>query len=260
MKSILSIFKKFWWSWIALMLVVSALGFVGLNYTSAQDLLHDSKKIEHLKPNTPFLVTPNTTEVENETENSAVAEYQSFLSILSLLISVAVAWVAYQQFPKIAYQAEAEFLIHLDKEWCSTEITNVRSELWGKYKKSQDKHRKNKFSEDQIKALSSMDVQNYIVHVDEEAVLNPEAPDEMLDGKESKIEHLFRLLNFVELLGTIYILRKKEFIDDPLLKNIFGGRLLTYLEFYQEYFKQHTSSTTNAQKLLKHMKALEEKT
>lgn len=274
MKSILSIFKKFWWSWVALMLVVSALGFVGLNYTSAQDLLHDSKKIEHLKPNTPFLVTPNTTEVENETENSAVAEYQSFLSILSLLISVAVAWVAYTQLKNIAFQssaevkqskkqadkAEAEFLIHLDKEWCSTEITNVRSELWGKYKKSQDKHRKNKFSEDQIKALSSMDVQNYIVHVDEEAVLNPEAPDEMLDGKESKIEHLFRLLNFVELLGTIYILRKKEFIDDPLLKNIFGGRLLTYLEFYQEYFKQHTPSTLNAQKLLEHMKDLEKKT
>lgn len=245
LKEVISKFfgNRNWLFWVFLVAAL-AIGGIYVANTCAQDLLHDSKKIEHLKPNTPFLVTPNTTEVENETENSAVAEYQSFLSILSLLISVVVAWVAYKQFPKIANQAEAEFINHIDERWCSKEITTVREELWIEYRKAKN----NNYGDDD---LAKQEVQNYILKLDDKARQYP---------SQRNMETLFRHLNFLELLGIIYILREKEFIDDPFLTSVFGNRLKQYLEFYEKYFEHHKSSTINAKKLLLLMQKLEKKT
>lgn len=224
--------------WLCVLLVVVSVG-VWLSNTLTLNLLKDYKIIE----SNSLLGNPV------EKEISAVAEYQSFLSILSLFISLIVAWIAWQQFPKVATQsekqaqlAEAEFITHIDQEWCSEKITQVRAELWGIYRDAKNRPMTH---EDCLR-----EVQRHVISVDQRAKNEP---------TEVYMEHLFRLLNFLELLGTIYILHKKKLIDDDLLVNIFGGRLKTYLEFYEGYFDRHKAYTTNAKKLLDHMRTLDTK-
>lgn len=246
-----NIFEKYWWLWVILIIGVTIVGWLLINNLGI-DWLKDSKEITAtLKEGIHESITKS-----EEIEKSAVAEYQSFLSILSLLISVVVAWIAWKQFPKIANQAEAEFITHLDKEWCSKETTQVRAELWAVYKNAEntinqkDPKELTREVKEEIKKKSSAAVQKYIVDIDNEAKRDPEGNDS--NQKETNMEHLFRLLNFMELLGTINVLRKNELIDDNLLRNIFGGRLKTYLEFYQGYFKEHKTKT-NAEELLEYI-------
>jgi hypothetical protein len=231
---------KGWLLGLLLLLLVMGLCAWIFN-TIGYDLLKDSKGMEVIHSSGKLV----------EKEISAVAEYEAFLSILSLFISSLVAWIVWRQSSIIAKQteaqakqlktqahlAEAEFITHIDQEWCSAEMTAVRAELWGKYFKAQ----KMNASE----ALQMEEVQNHIIKIEENARKSP---------TKKNMAHLFRLLNFLELLGTIYILREKAPIKDPILKEIFGGRLKKYLEFYEQYFKVHSENKTNAERLLKHMK------
>lgn len=226
--------------WIGVAIVVIILGFFIFNWC-AQNLLNDSKEITStLKEGIHESITKS-----EEIEKSAVAEYQSFLSILSLLVSLVVAWIAWNQFPKIANQAEAEFLAHIDERWCSKEITAVREELWTIYAKAQKKNQVQKIGEKAIKEKSIETVQNYILKIDQDAQKSP---------NKKIMSELFKILNFLELLGMISILSENGTINKKALKIIFGSRLEYYVSFYLKYFNNHPDYPTNAKKLLVKMK------
>lgn len=247
-KEISSFFERRRWPfWIMIVAVAIFLGWLLINYLGI-DWLKDSKEITSiLKEGIHESITKS-----EEIEKSAVAEYQSFLSILSLLISVVVAWVAYKQLPSIAQQserqanqAEAEFLAHIDERWCSKEITAVREELWTIYAKAQKKNQVQKIGEKAIKEKSIETVQNYILKIDQDAQKSP---------NKKIMSELFKILNFLELLGMISILSENGIINKKALKIIFGSRLEYYVSFYLKYFNNHPDYPTNAKKLLVKMK------
>lgn len=178
--------------------------------------------------------------------DSAVAEFEAWLYFLSGAGTVILAYVAIQQLPFISKQSEtqshiaiAQFLLHIDERWCSEEMTEVRSELWRKYREERNKQNKKE------KAIEM--VGKYVVSVEEKCKKKP---------NKKNMKHFFRHLNFIELLGTIYFFKKRKLIEkeEDFFRELFGGELHMYLKFYESYLKERSRKDnidSNAYKLLK---------
>lgn len=182
-------------------------------------------------------------------DESAVAEFNAWLYFLSGAGAIILAYVAVKQLPSISKESEiqshmavAQFLLHIDKEWYSKEMTHVRRELWEVYRKAR--------KEKKLKEKAINEVKKYIMHLEDKSKDHPNSKN---------MKALFQHLNFLELLGTIYIFKKRKLIEDEekFFQEIFGGKLHIYLKFYREYLKKY--SDCNASKLLDYMDYLERK-
>ncbi len=61
-------------------------------------------------------------------------ELHGFFYFLSGVGTILLVFVAYQQIHPISKTAQAEFLLRIDERWTSKEITEIRVELWEKYR------------------------------------------------------------------------------------------------------------------------------
>ncbi len=179
---------------------------------------------------------------------SAVAEVNAFLYFLSGAGAILLALIAYKQIRPIRQTAKAKFLLRIDERWTSKEITEVRQMLWGEYRKAKKKHGKNRYlrgenfndkQNSKIKELSIDTVGDHIIEI----------------HKNNNLEILFKYLNFMELMGTIYKMKEDGLIEDNLLKNLFGKKLRTYILFYEKYLNdKFPDDPPPAKKLLAHLK------
>jgi len=215
-------------------------------------VLSEYKKVNEDCPSTPSAYKEN---LINEIEVS--------LAFLASIATIAIAIGAYTQLRALkqssknsATTLQMDFVRHLDQQWCSKETTETRYELWTEYRKAIK--RKDDCWPDICEKACKQEVgikavQNYVVQIDEKGKSEPTI-------KHNK--ELFEHLNFLELMGSIYLYKKQEIIDDEMLKNLFAGRLHTYLKFYEKYLKSHYSDKLDdkqpyALKLLEYLDELE---
>ena len=134
------------------------------------------------------------------------------------------SWVQLQGINK---KNKADFLLEIDKRWCSEEITAVRKELWTMY----TKNRKGMgTTQDNINDLL-------------------EAHKKVDENLKENIDTLFRHLNFIELLGAIHA---GGYLDEAELRVVYGGKLPLYLKFYKVYFENASDlKNSNAAELFK---------
>ncbi len=196
-------------------------------------------------------------------KDNFVDEVQIFISFMASIATIAIAIGAYTQLRSLKESSEntgktlrMDFGHHLDKQWCSKENTAVRQELWTEYRKA-IKRKDDCWSGVCEKAcerkVGIRAVQNYVVQVDEKGESEP-----------SNNKALFEHLNFLELMGSIYLFKEEGVLDDELLQNLFAGRLHMYLKFYETYLKKHygdkaTNQKPYALKLLEYLDELEAK-
>ncbi len=191
-------------------------------------------------------------------ENDFIDEINFFISFMAAIATIAIAIGAYTQLRSLKESSkntgktlQMDFVRHLDKQWCSKETTETRCELWTEYRKAikrkddcwPDICEKACKKEVGIKA-----VQNHVVQIDEKGESEP-----TVENNKKLFEHL----NFLELMGSIYLYRKQEIIDDEMLQNLFAGKLHTYLKFYRVYLNERPTNKPYALKLLKDLDALE---
>lgn len=176
---------------------------------------------------------------DSESE-SAVAEIHGFFYFLTGVATFLLVYVAYKQVGPINKTAKAEFLLRIDERWNSKEITRTRKKLWTKYRKGRQKYReqrqqKKKKSDPQYK---KSDKEEKDRKAKEKKVAIEAVGLHIISVHEddTQIDLLFEYLNFMELLGTINYIREEGLIDEDFVDNLFGGKLRTYVEFYELYF------------------------
>lgn len=143
-------------------------------------------------------------------------EVHGALYFLSGVATAGIFFGGMRQLSQINQKNKAEFLMEIDRRWCSKEITEVRKELWREYI-AHDKDDKK--------------VARYVERIAEHS-----------NTPGRSVDLLFRHLNFIELLGTIHTC---HYLKDEDLKKIFGGKLLLYLQFYK-YYLESTDDLKNS--------------
>lgn len=156
-------------------------------------------------------------------------EVHALLYFFSGVATAGIFFGSWHQLETINLKNKADFLLEIDRRWCSKEITAVRVELWEQYLKAN-------------KRAGMMGC--YVLNISDRAEKN---------CKKKDVEHLFQHLNFLELLGAIGAV---EYLDNEELKTIFGGKLELYLSFYKAYFDENQLKGSNAAKLLEKLENL----
>ncbi len=160
---------------------------------------------------------PNAiTDVES---GSAVEEIHAFFYFLSGVGTILLVYVAYMQLGPINKTAKAEFLLRIDERWNSKEITRTRKKLWTEYRIGKKGYKRICEKTKHLKGIQKAGQHIVDIHKD-----------------PAQIDLLFEYLNFMELLGTINYIREKGLIENDFVGNLFGGKLKTYVEFYELYF------------------------
>jgi len=157
-----------------------------------------------------------------------INEIELSIAFIASMAAIAIAYITYSQLPPIRETLKMEFIRHLDEQWISPEITRVRCELWAVYWKELKKTNN--------ESASVIIVQKYVEGLHTTAKNNP--------SKEN-MEKLFRYLNFVDVMGTIYIYKKKGVLKKEDLKGIYSGKLKRYLDFYKIYFENRCKESLN---------------
>ncbi len=157
-----------------------------------------------------------------------VTEITLLVAFISSLAAIAIVCVVYSQIRPIKKTMKMEFIRHLDEKWLSPEITKVRTELWGMYWKELEDVR--------VKKDAQMTVQKDVQNLYVEAKRNPLGVTEK-GSSENNAEKFFRYLNFVDLMGTIYIYKENSVLKEQDINRLFAGRIQEYLEFYTKYFE-----------------------
>ena len=196
-------------------------------------------------------------------KDNPINEIEVSLAFLASIATIAIAIGAWTQLRALKQSSEnsattlqMDFVRHLDQQWCSKETTEIRYELWTEYRKAK-KHKRgcwpDVWEKKCEKEAGIRGVQCHVMKIDTDSDSDP-----TLENNKKLFEHL----NFLELMGSIYLYKKQKIIDDEMLKNLFAGRLHTYLKFYEKYLKSHYSDKLDdeqpyALKLLEYLDELE---
>lgn len=168
---------------------------------------------------------PDFLKIKDEGTNS-VNEIDAVLAFIASVATVALAYIAYSQVSPIKNTLKMEFIRHLDEQWISKEITAVRCELWEIYWKELKKTNNEKHS--------VITVQKYVEN------LHTTAEN---DSSKENMEKLFQYLNFMDVMGTIYIYKNSGVLEEKDIKTLYAGRLKRYLDFYKIYFENRCKKT-----------------
>lgn len=160
-------------------------------------------------------------------------EVHAFFYFISGFATSAIFLGSWVQLKGINKKNKADFLLEIDKRWCSEEITAVRKELWTMY----TKNRKGMgTTQDNISDLL-------------------EAHKTVDEHLKENIDTLFRHLNFIELLGAIHA---GNYLTKAELRVIYGGQLENYLRFYEKYLTDlNNSNNSNDSNGLNNLNAYE---
>ena len=124
----------------------------------------------------------------------------------------------------------------------------MRCELWGVYwielenaKNNTPQKGKGKLSDEELEQEALKKVQEYIegLHTVSKSA-----------SSEKNIKKLFRHLNFIDVIGTLYIYKKNGVLQKEEIKTLYAGRLKTYLEFYKTYFENRYQEKTKPNAML----------
>lgn len=182
----------------------------------------------------------------SENEESFLKELGISLTCLASIATMAIAIGAYTQLRSLKESSKntgktlrMDFVRHLDKQWCSKENTEIRCKLWKIYREKQLSEPK----KDAIEAVGKA-----ILRDDKENERHP---------NHVNTKTLFEHLNFLELMGSIYLYKRNDIIDDGMLQKLFAGKLHTYLKFYRIYLNERPKNEPYALKLLEDLDKLE---
>lgn len=158
--------------------------------------------------------------------NVLVNDIEITLAFIASMASIAIAYIAYSQVRPIKKTLKMEFIRHLDEQWISKEITEVRCELWAVY---WAELKKTNNESDSVKKA-----QKYVegLHITAEN-----------DPSKNNMKKLFRHLNFMDVMGTIYIYKNSGVLEEKDIKTLYAGRLKRYLDFYKIYFENRCKKT-----------------
>ena len=176
---------------------------------------------------------PDVLNIKSEGTNS-VNEVDAALAFIASIATVALAYIAYYQVSPIKNTLKMEFIRHLDEQWISKEITEVRCELWEIYWNELKKtHGHKELAIDKVKTYVN---DLYINSIKEPSTSIKYNKNDKEGDQEKNIERFFRYLNFMDVMGTIYIYKNSGVLEEKDIKILYAGRLKRYLDFYQTYF------------------------
>ena len=128
--------------------------------------------------------------------------------------------------------AEAELLLQLDKHWTSDKHTAVRKELWSLYRAGKESYENELQLYKQTEKLTSRDKEAIELYG-----INEVGKHILVVHQNARFNRLFDYLNFMEFMGTLYVMKEQGLMEKISLNQIFGQKLEIYIRFYELYFK-----------------------